>query len=966
MTMVSSTVGPALDSLSGDWTRALFEAIDDAVFVHDQAGKILEANPAACRRLGYTREEMLLLTTRDIDDPEFAAGFKERLAAQMTEGSFRCEGRHRTKDGRIIPVDINTSAVFLHGKPAVLAVMRDITQQKQAEQNLARQSDLLHSILDSMGDAVVVADTAKHLLMYNPAAQRLFGLRPPGEEVGKVISPRALFLPDQVTPFPAEQAPLERCIRGEEVDEVEMFVRLPDSAAGLWVSVTGRPMRDERGRIKGGVIVCRDFTERKRAASRLAAQFAVARALTECDRLAAAAGPILQVLCETLGLDAGILWLVEPTRSCLVCAETWHRPTRALPKFMEATRAIALDVGRDLPGQCWADRAATARIFAQHTENMPLRLSLAQQEGLKASFAFPIQGGDDIAGVVELLSGTYEKIDDELISLMTAIGSQIGQVLERQKVEAALRDSEALYHSLVQSLPQNVFRKDRAGRVTFGNEEYCKTLKMPLAQLLGKTDFDLFPPELAAKYVEDDRKVLEDGDYFETIEKHHLPDGDTIFVQVVKTPVYDSQGNIVGIQGIFWDVTQKQRAADILTASERRYRQLTEATLDGILLIDHNENIRLFNPAAESMFGYEAHEITGKPVALLIPAEFRDAEERGFLRYVQSLHADVVGHAVEMRALRKDGKEFPVEIALSVVSAGENHNGADQYLAACRDVTERNRIRSALLQSEKLASIGLLSAGVAHEINNPLAFVGNNLVVLERDTKGLFGLLAAYESVKSTLAERTPDTAAQIQKIEDEIDLEYLRENLGRLLARTRDGVDRVTRIVHSLRGLARTDAPRHQLTSIPDLVENSLEILRGRFKRSGILVEQEHDANPRLPCVQTQISQVLLNLLVNAFQAVETYRKEGGRITIRTRRLAEDMLIEISDNGPGIPPDVQAKVFDPFFTTKDVGEGTGLGLSITHNIIINHGGRIEVDSQAGQGARFRIYLPLTPSKDKS
>src|SRR5579863_6997 len=161
MASVSVAAETTKPDTSGDWTRALFEAIDDAVFVHDPAGTILEANPAACRRLGYTREEMLRLNTRDIDHPDFAAGFQDRLETQLHTGHCRCEGRHRTKDGRIVPVDINTSSVVLGGKPAVLAVMRDITQQKDTENTLARQSELLSSILDNMGDAVVVADTDK-------------------------------------------------------------------------------------------------------------------------------------------------------------------------------------------------------------------------------------------------------------------------------------------------------------------------------------------------------------------------------------------------------------------------------------------------------------------------------------------------------------------------------------------------------------------------------------------------------------------------------------------------------------------------------------------------------------------------------------------------------------------------------------------------------------------------------------
>src|ERR1019366_7236796 len=153
---------------AGSWTRVLFEAIDDAVFVHDEQGNILEANPAASRRLGYSREELLRLNTRDIDDPEFAAGFQGRLESQLQTGGVRCEGIHHTKDGRRIHVDINTSAIQLDGKPAVLAVMRDITRRKQTDEALSKQSELLQSILDNMSDAIVVADAGERIVLFNP------------------------------------------------------------------------------------------------------------------------------------------------------------------------------------------------------------------------------------------------------------------------------------------------------------------------------------------------------------------------------------------------------------------------------------------------------------------------------------------------------------------------------------------------------------------------------------------------------------------------------------------------------------------------------------------------------------------------------------------------------------------------------------------------------------------------------
>jgi PAS domain S-box-containing protein len=956
----------------GGWAQALFEGIDDAVFVHDLQGHILEANPAACQRLGYTRDELLRLSTRDIDDPEFAAGFRDRLQQQLTQGQFRCEGRHRTKDGRVIPVDINTSAIVINGKPAVLAVMRDITERKRAEERLHEQTELLRSILANMADGVVVADGQGRLLALNPAAERLFGLS--AEDLGSADWSRrfAVFLPNTVTPCPPQDLPLARAIRGDQVAEVELFLRHARAPRGHWVSVTGGPLRDSfRGPAslqghQGGVIVCRDITERKRAERRQAAQYAITHALACAESLEGAAPEILQALGEGLGWDVLVLWSTGATDPLLRCVAVWHRPGLPVAEFVAATRSAVFTAGVGLPGRV-LDSGSSVWLADLAAEADSPRAGPAGRAGLRGGFAFPVKVGGETDGVIEAFARSMEPPDEDLLWLVTALGSQVGQVLERHRVEKALRESEAFYHSLVESLPQNIFRKDLRGHVTFGNGRYCATLKRALDDLIGKTDYDLFPAELAAKYRQDDQRVQQSGQPLELVEEHVLPDGRKIHVQVIKTPIRDSEGTIIGTQGMFWDVTERKRAEEILAASERRYRQLTEATLDGIVVADRSGRITLFNPAAERIFGYRAAEVLGQPLELLMPPEYHDQHREGFHRYLGGGLARIVGRTVELHGRRKDGNTFPLELALSAVEMGEpgpDGTPAVHFLGAIRDLTERNRIRAVLVQNEKLASIGLLSAGVAHEINNPLAFVANNLAVLERDSKGLLELIELYQARAGRPAADS-ETAQRAAELAEQIDLDYIRANLPRLLARTRDGVDRVTRIVHSLRGLARTDSPRRQDTNLPDLVETSLEIIRGRMKRRGIELVTDYDPNSRLRCVSTQISQVFLNLLVNALQAIEACPPpRPGRIVVRTRRLEEEMLIEVSDNGCGIDPDNLPRLFDPFFTTKDVGEGTGLGLSITHNIVTAHAGRIEVDSSPGAGSCFRIHLPLSVPRE--
>ena len=248
-------------------------------------------------------------------------------------------------------------------------------------------------------------------------------------------------------------------------------------------------------------------------------------------------------------------------------------------------------------------------------------------------------------------------------------------------------------------------------------------------------------------------------------------------------------------------------------------------------------------------------------------------------------------------------------------------------------------------------------------MNNPLAYVLNNLVVLQREAKGLLDLVGLYESSRASLERADPECLSQIQELEGEIDWPYIRENLDAMIDRTRTGVKRVASIVEKMRGLARTSPPQWESVSLAELVENTLEVMRGRLKHQRVEVVVDIQEVTRIECVPDQIGQVLLNLLVNALQAIEsTGRQDGGRIVVEGRLRDPWVAISVRDNGPGIEPEHRERLFDPFFTTKPVGEGTGLGLAITHGIVSGHGGRIEVESQVGEGTCFRILLPQHPN----
>ncbi len=326
----------------------------------------------------------------------------------------------------------------------------------------------------------------------------------------------------------------------------------------------------------------------------------------------------------------------------------------------------------------------------------------------------------------------------------------------------------------------------------------------------------------------------------------------------------------------------------------------------------------------------------------------------------------------ETRVRTKGGVVLPLEATMNYLE----FDGREFAIAFVRDVSERKRAEQTLnesyqklkesnrkleemyqqlLQSEKLASIGQLAAGVAHEINNPIAFVHANLGTLQDYVAGMLQLIAIYERAEPLLADQA-DLLSQIERLRQRIDLPHLRSDVRNLLAESQDGVQRVRRIVQDLKDFSRVGEVERQSFELHPGIDSTLNIVKHELKQKAEVIK-EYGELPAIEGVPAQLNQVFLNLLVNAAQAIES----EGRIVIRTAHEGDWVWVEVEDNGKGIPADNMTRIFEPFFTTKPVGMGTGLGLSLSYGIVTQHGGRIEVSSQVGQGSTFRVWLPLHP-----
>jgi PAS domain S-box-containing protein len=362
-----------------------------------------------------------------------------------------------------------------------------------------------------------------------------------------------------------------------------------------------------------------------------------------------------------------------------------------------------------------------------------------------------------------------------------------------------------------------------------------------------------------------------------------------------------------------------------LRRSEALGKAVLEAAAEGIVLIDTAGTIVLVNPAAERMFGYPPGGLLGRPLEVLLPARSRGAHAGHRDGYFAGPRARPMGIGLDLAGLRQDGTEFPVEISLGYVELG----GDVLAMALITDITERKRAesqlqrqREVLYQNEKLAALGTLAAGIAHEMNNPLGIMTTRIEVMLLD--------AEQQQLPAQVLE----------------DLQVLHR-----------ASQRVARIAAGLRSFARQSAAEPAPVDLNTIVDEALLLMQKPFGAENVRVLAEQDRTlPPLLGDGNALHQVLMNLLTNAREALGG---SGGEIRIETARSERPdwIRLRISDTGPGIPADVVSKIFDPFYTTKRT--GTGLGLSVTYGIIREHGGTVDVASRPGAGATFTLEFPV-------
>jgi len=410
-------------------------------------------------------------------------------------------------------------------------------------------------------------------------------------------------------------------------------------------------------------------------------------------------------------------------------------------------------------------------------------------------------------------------------------------------------------------------------------------------------------------------------------------------------------------------IEERKRAEEALQKAYAQNEQLIASIPSIIIGIDGNNRITQWNMAAERTFGIAATDVIRQPFQECGVTWDQGKILNGILECRNKGRQKRVD---DVPFKHPDGKEGFLGITISLLS-GDNNSGV---LILGADITERKILQSQLIQAQKLESIGQLAAGVAHEINNPVAFINSNLRTLDEYRRDLTELIDSYLHLEE-LAAGNPalsddrDVAATLEAIrtlKERIDLGFILEDFDKIISESREGTERVKKIVQDLKDFSHVDQAELKYTDLNKGLDSTLNIVWNEIKYKATVTKDYGDI-PEVYCYPQQVNQVFMNILVNAAQAIE----DKGEIGISTRSLDGDkpmVEVRISDTGKGIPPENLRKIFDPFFTTKPVGKGTGLGLNVSYNIVKKHQGEINVESEVGKGTTFIITLPVEGPKE--
>lgn len=857
------------------------------------------------------------------DDQSIAMAHWQQIMRRQAD-DYNYEVRMIRKDGTVIWTDVRGQAVRDDDGQVthLIGATVDVTERKRMEAALRESEERYRSVVSAMAEGIVIQDQEGRIRSCNATACRILGLTE-DQVLGRTsLDPQWHAIREDGSPFPGEIHPAMHTLRtGRACENVIMGVHRPDGSI-VWISINTQPITSGADEPLLGVVASfRDITMQKQveAALRQAHEELEQRVGERTAQLAQANRSLQDEVTERKRAEKA-LQLTQFTVDQAAQGIFWVGP--------KAEILYANDAACEVLGH---SRAELLGMTVHDIDpNFPPEAWPTHWEELKRRGSFTFESTQHTkSGAVRHTEVTVNHLEYDGHEYNCAI---VRDITERKLSEAALLESEERFSKAFNESPIGMAIVAPDGRWLQVNHALCEIVGYSKAELETMTFQAITHPDDLESDLHHVRQVLSGALRTYQLEKRYIhKDGSVIWIVLNVSLVRNADGTPKHFISQIQDITKRKQAEDTVRDSELRYKLLTEATFDGIAV--HDQGILLeVNVGLERMFGYESGELVGRSMWDLIAEESRDL-------VLANMRNGVTG-PYEAVGRRKDGTTFPGE----VVVRPYRYRGKEVRLVAGRDITERKNLETERLRhteelerqvaertaeiaklesqrahAEKLAAMGRLAAGVAHEINNPIAGIKN-----------------AFTLVKQTI-----DPAHPHAEFTGMIDRE----------------IARVASIVQNMYQLYRPESGKGEAVELQVMLNDIVALFSKRLQQRRLVLAINAD-----PCIdwlsvpRGDLLQVLLNLLNNAIDC----SNEGGTITLTLRVEPDAIRIAVSDQGPGVSPENLPHIFDPFFTTKTQGnqKGMGLGLSISQSLVMAMGGRIEVQTQLNAGSTFSVLLP--------
>ncbi|MDR3753745.1 MAG: PAS domain S-box protein [Terracidiphilus sp.] len=928
--------------------QAVFDGVETGILIIDpETHQIVDANPVALQLVGTPRDKIIGTVCHKFVCPAERGRCPVTDLGQMVDNSERVL---LTVPGERLSIIKTVKPVEIEGHRYLLESFLDITPRKRSEKALEERTAYLNTVVETSPLGIVVLDKEERIQLSNTAFQQLF-------QYSREEAQGCRF--NDLSIVPASLAAdadyfTRECLLGKSVHFTSR--RRRRDGALIDVEVYGVPLVIA-GRPEGVLALYQDVSVRIRIEAEMA----------ERHRLATLVADVSQALTGAESLGQGLQNCADALvrNTDVVFTQLWVMNDRQHRLEMLASSDMQLDGGRDRKridlerleriaetGAAEVDRGVEHDASPDDADGQP-----------KVAFAgYPLKVRNQVLGVAAVYA--TESLTDTALQSFESVVHSIAQFVESKRAEESLRESEDRFRTAFEAAPYGMCMTGTEGRFLHANAALCRMLGYSSEELLaGMWQQVTYPDDLersrqvSAQFGRSDVNTVE-------IEKRYVhKQGSIIWARVKISVVKNSLGAASHYITQIEDITLRKQAEQALESSEERYRDLFENASDLVYTFDLDLRITSLNRLAEQTVGYAREEAMRLTLRQLVDAEHWDR----IGQVVGRLVAGRPPEKFEVEIKAKNGRRVMLEINPRLIY---RDGKAVEIQAIARDITGRDAAEVELRQTQKLESVGRLAAGIAHEINTPMQFVGDNVRFLENafaELQAFLGKLRSLCNPASGIAP-LPALCAEFRRLETEADAAGMMQEIPEAIAQTLEGIDRVVTIVQAMKEFAHPEVKGMAHADVNKALLNTLTVARNELKYVAE-VQTDFGELPLVVCSISDMNQVFLNLLVNAAHAIGDVVKgtsQKGTIRIETRVEGPMALITIADTGAGIPDNIRGRIFDPFFTTKEVGRGTGQGLAIARTVVDRHKGSLTFESKVGNGTTFRICLPIDGAEPKA